>query len=40
MGIHRIASPTNWEDIYNRRRGKDITAKIAMQLLGVKRTTF
>ncbi len=36
MGIHS----TNWKDIYNRWRGKDITADIAMKLLDVKRNTF
>jgi len=40
LGRPRISFPENWEDVYTRWINKEITAKAAMEMLSLKRTTF
>lgn len=36
----RITFPENWSEVYPRWKNKEITAKAAMELLGLKQSTF
>ena len=36
----RITFPENWSEVYPRWKNKEITAKEAMELLGLKQSTF
>lgn len=39
-GRKKIARPDNWNEVYNQYKTREITAKKAMELLGLKRNTF
>lgn len=40
LGRPGIAYPLNWEEVYQQWESKQITAVAAMNLLGLKRSTF
>lgn len=40
LGRPKIDYPTDWETVYGRWRDKEITAVFAMNLLGLKKSTF
>ena len=39
-GRNKIAKPSNWNEVYNQWKVRDITATKAMELLELKRNTF
>ena len=40
IGRRKTVYPDNWEDVYNSWKKHEITAKVAMELTNLKRTTF
>lgn len=40
LGQPVIAYPQNWEEVYRQWQNKQITAVAAMNMLGLKRSTF
>ena len=40
LGRPAVSYPENWQAVYDRWKGKEITARQAMEELGLKRTTF
>ena len=40
MGRPKAEYPDDWDDVYMEWKNKNITAKEAMEQLGLKRTTF
>lgn len=40
LGRKKIEYPTNWEQVYSQWEHDEITAKTAIELLGLKKTTF
>ena len=40
LGRPRIGYPPNWEEVYRQWNEKQVTAVVAMDMLGLKRSTF
>ena len=39
-GRKKIGFPPNWEEVYPKWKNREMTAKKAMEMLGLKRNTF
>ena len=40
LGRPALSFPENWDEVYRSWKKKEITAKKAMELTGIKRTSF